>query len=237
MAQRFFPSGSPIGKRFGTGSPESRGQIEIVGVVKDARYESVTEQWQPMAYYPHTQRSQPLDNFVVRFSGSPDAVIPQVRQVIKQVNGSLPVDEVVSLSDHIGRSLVPQKLIARLASFFGLLAMLLACVGLYGVLSYAVERRTNEIGIRVALGAQSRNVLSLILREALVLVVVGVGVGLLAVFATTRFALTLLFGLTPTDPLSLSLAALLLLVVAMIAGYIPARRATKVEPLVALRYE
>ncbi|MCM3874113.1 MAG: ABC transporter permease [Pyrinomonadaceae bacterium] len=237
MAQRFFPNSSPIGKRFGTGGPESRGQVEIIGVVKDARYQSVTEQWQPMAYYPHAQRSQPLDNFVVRFSGPPDAVIPQVRQVIKQVNGSLPVDEVVSLSEHIGRSLVPQKLIARLASFFGLLALLLACVGLYGVLSYAVERRTNEIGIRMALGAQSRNVLLLILREAMLLVALGLIVGLPAVFATTRFASTLLFGLSPTDPLSVSVAAILLLVVAMVAGYIPARRATKVNPLVALRYD
>jgi ABC-type antimicrobial peptide transport system permease subunit len=174
---------------------------------------------------------------VVRFSRAPEAVIPQVRQTIKQVNNKLPIDEVVSLSDHIGRSLVQQKLIARLVSFFGVLALLLACVGLYGILSYTVARRTNEIGIRLALGAQSRNVLSLILREALLMVGVGLAIGLPAVFATTRFASSLLFGLSATDPLSLSVAGLLLVVVATIAGYIPARRATKVDPLVALRCE
>ncbi len=237
MAQRFFPNSSPLGRRFGVNGPESRNEIEIIGVVKDVKYQSLTEELRLMAYYPHAQRPQSLDNFVVRFSGAPTAVVPQVRQTIKQINRNLPIDRVVSLSEHIGESLVQQKLIARLASFFGLLALLLACVGLYGVLSYAVARRTNEIGIRMALGAQSRNVLVLILREAVLLVVVGLIVGLPAVLATTRFASTLLFGLSPTDPLSLSVAALLLLVVATIAGYIPARRATKVNPLVALRYE
>jgi len=237
MAQRFFPNSSPLGRRFGTNGPESSDQIEVVGVVKEAKYESLTEELRPMVYFPHGQRPQPLDHFVVRFSRPPGALIPQVRQAIREVNPNLPIDEVVSLSDQIGRSLVQQTLIARLASFFGLLALLLACLGLYGVLSYAVARRTNEIGIRMALGAQSRNVLSLILREAMLLVVAGLLVGLPAVFATTRFASTLLFELSPTDPLSLSVAGLLLLVVATIAGYIPAHRATKVNPLVALRYE
>lgn len=237
MARRFFPDSSPLGKRFGTDGPESRDQIEIIGVVKDVKYVSLTEEMRPMAYYPHSQRPGPLSNFVVRVSGAPDSVIPQVRQTIKQVNNNLPIDEVVGLSEHIGRSLVQQKLIARLVSFFGMLALLLACVGLYGILSYTVARRTNEIGIRVALGAQSRNVLSLILREALLMVGVGLAIGLPAVFVSTRFASSLLFGLTATDPLSLIVAALVLLVVAMIAGYLPARRAMKVDPLVALRYE
>jgi predicted permease len=237
MAHRIFPNSSPLGKRFGTDGLESRDTIEIIGVVKDVKYGSLTEEMQPMAYYPHSQRPGPLSNLVVRFSRAPEAVIPQVRQTIKQVNNKLPIDEVVSLSDHIGRSLVQQKLIARLVSFFGVLALLLACVGLYGILSYTVARRTNEIGIRLALGAQSRNVLSLILREALLMVGVGLAIGLPAVFATTRFASSLLFGLSATDPLSLSVAGLLLVVVATIAGYIPARRATKVDPLVALRCE
>ena len=126
---------------------------------------------------------------------------------------------------------------ATLSGFFGVLALLLASIGLYGILSYGVASRTKEIGIRMALGAQSRGVRALILREALLLVLVGLGVGLPVVFGITRFASTLLFGLTPTDPLSLSLAGLALLVVALVAGYLPARRATKVDPLVALRYE
>jgi predicted permease len=237
MANRYFPNGSPIGKRFGTSGPDSANQTEIIGVVKDARYEDLTEAWQPMAYYVHAQEPQPLDNFVVRFAGPPESVIPQVRQAIQEVNRNLPIDEVVSLSEHIGRSLVQQKLIARLASFFGLLALLLACVGLYGVLSYAITRRTGEIGIRIALGARSGNVLWLVSREALMLVLMGIVIGLLASLAATQTAASLLFELKPNDPLTLVLATLVLAVVALVACYIPARRATKVDPMVALRYE
>src|SRR5205085_7654979 len=152
-----------------------------------------------------------------------------------EVNGNLPIDEVVSLSEQIDRSLVQQKLVARLASFFGGLALLLACIGLYGVLSYAVARRTNEIGIRMALGAPSRDVLWLVLREALTLVLVGVVIGLLATLAVTQMAATLLFGLKPDDPLTITLAALLLITVALVAGWIPARQAMKVDPMLALR--
>lgn len=237
MAQRYFPDSSPLGKRFGTGNPKSNDQIEIIGVVKDARYGSLTEELQPMVYYSHAQRPQPLSNFVVRFSGAPESIIPQVRQAIQEVNQKLPVDEIVSLPKHIERSLVQQKLIAQLASFFGLLALLLACIGLYGVLSYAVARRTNEIGIRMALGAQSSDVLWLILREALVLVLTGIVIGLLFSFVATQMASSLLFELKPNDPLTITLATLLLIIVATVAGCLPARRATKVDPLVALRHE
>jgi ABC-type antimicrobial peptide transport system permease subunit len=208
-----------------------------VGVVKDARYGSLTEDFGSMAYYHYDQNPQAVDNFVVRFSGPPDAVVPQVRQAIKTVNQNLPIDEIVSLSDHIGRSLVQQKLIARLASFFGLLALLLACVGLYGVLSYAVARRTNEIGIRMALGAQSRDVLWLVLRQALVLVLGGVIVGLVVAYYATRVADQLLFGLKPNDLSTKAGAAVLLILVATLAGYLPARRAARVDPMVALRDE
>jgi predicted permease len=236
MAQRFFPNVSPLGKRFGTyGRPLN--EFEIVGVVKDAKYGTVTEQWRPMVYYPHAQFPQPLGNFVARFSGPSAAIVPQVRLAIQEVNRNLPIDEVVSLSEHIGRSLTQQKLVARLASFFGLLALLLACVGLYGILSYSVARRTNEIGIRLALGAQRRNVLWLVLREALVLVIVGVGIGLMASLAATRAAETLLYSLKPHDPLTIGLAVLVMLTVAAVAGYLPARRAARIDPLAALRHE
>ena len=137
----------------------------------------------------------------------------------------------------IEESLVRDRLMATLSGLFGGLALLLASIGLYGILSFGVASRTKEIGIRMALGAQAREVRRLVLREAVVLVLVGVAVGIPVIFAATRFASSLLFELTPTDPLSLSLAALLLFVVALVAGYLPARRATKVDPLVALRYE
>jgi predicted permease len=237
MARRFFPNSSPLGKRFGRGSPENSGQFEIIGVVKDAKYESLTEEWRPIAYYPYSQGSEALSNFVVRFTGAPEAIVPQVRQAIRQVNRNLPIDEVLSLSDHIDRSLVRQKLVARLATFFSLLALLLACVGLYGVLSYAVARRTNEIGIRLALGAQRRAVLWLVLRESLALVCAGVVIGLVGSLAATQTASTLLFGVEPDDRPTIAAATLLLLAVAALAGYLPARRAARVDPMAALRNE
>jgi predicted permease len=237
MAQRFFPNGSPLGKHFRLGDPDPTGDIEVVGVVKDAKYAALTENFAPIAFYPHTQRRFALINFVVRFSGPASSVVPQIRQAIRQVNHNLPVDDVVSLSDQIGRALVQQTLVARLATFFGLLALLLACVGLYGVMSYGVARRTNEIGIRMALGAQGSSVRWLVLREALLLVGIGLVVGVLAALGVTKLAASLLYELKPNDPLTIAGATLLLALVAVVAGYLPARRASKVDPLVALRYE
>lgn len=190
-----------------------------------------------MAFYPYTQIPDMIGNLVVRFSGPASAVVPQIRHAITQTNRNLPIDDVVSLSDHIGRSLVQQKLVARLATFFGLLAVLLACVGLYGVMSYGVARRTNEIGIRMALGARGRSVLWLMLREALVLVVIGLTIGLVGASMVTKTAASLLYELKPNDPLTIALATLLLAVVAVLAGYFPARRASRVDPMVALREE
>ena len=164
-------------------------------------------------------------------------IVPQIRQTLKQINRNLPVDDVVSLSDHIGRSLVQQKLVARLATFFGLLALLLACVGLYGVMSYGVARRTNEIGIRMALGARNRSVLWLVLREALTLVAIGLVVGVLASLAVTKTAASLLYELKPNDPLTIASATLLLAAGGALAGYVPAGRAARVDPMVALREE
>jgi predicted permease len=235
-ARRFFPNTSPLGKRFGRVA-ENSDRFEIIGVVKDTKDMSLTEEWRPIAYYPYSQSGEPMSNFVVRYSGPPEAVVSQVRQVFKQVNRNLSIDNVLSLSEHISRSLYLQRLVARLATFFGLLALLLACVGLYGVLSYAVAQRTNEIGIRMALGAQRGNVLWLVLREALALVLAGVAMGLLASLAAAQTAATLLFGLEPNDPPTIAAATMLLLAVAALAGYLPARRAARVDPIVALRDE
>jgi predicted permease len=235
LARRFFPNGSPIGKRFGMDRPDSVDQFEIIGVVKDSKYLSLTEPPQPNAYYSHSQIPHPLNNLVIRYSGSPDAVIPQVRRAIIEVNRNLPIDGVIGLSELVGRSLAQQKLVARLATFFGLLALLLACVGLYGVLSYAVARRTDEIGVRMALGARRGDVIWLVLREALALVGAGVVIGLLVSFAATKTISTLLFGLKPNDPLTIAVATLLLLAVAALSAYLPARRASRVDPMAALR--
>jgi predicted permease len=237
LARRFFPNGSPLGKRFGMDRPESVDQFEIIGVVKDSKYQSLAEPPEPNAYYTHSQIPFPLNNLVIRYSGSPDALIPQIRREITEVNRALPIDGVISLSEHIGLSLTQERLVARLATFFGLLALLLACVGLYGVLSYAVARRTNEIGVRVALGAMRGNVIWLVLREALALVGAGVVIGLLASLAATKTVSTMLFGMKPSDPLTIAAATLLLLAVAALSAYLPARRASRVDPMAALREE
>ncbi len=235
LAKKFFPNGSPLGKRFGIDGPTSSEAVEVIGVVKDAKYGSLTEEFRPMAYYPYSQIPGPQGNLVVRFSGPASSVVSNVRQTIRQINRNLPIDDVVSLSDQIGRSLVQQKLVARLAAFFGVLALLLACIGLYGVMSYGVARRTNEIGIRMALGAQNRSVLWLVLREALTLVAIGLVVGVLASLAVTKVAQSLLYELKHNDPLTIAGATILLALVAALAGYLPARRASRVDPMIALR--
>ena len=163
-------------------------------------------------------------------------MVAAVKRVLDEINPAITVS-FQGFKPMIEATILRERLMATLSGFFGLLALLLACIGLYGILSYGVASRTNEIGIRMALGARSRDVLWLILREALWLVIVGVAVGLPLIFAVTRLASTLLFGLTPTDPVSLLCAALAMLAVALVAGYLPSRRATRVDPMVALRCE
>jgi predicted permease len=211
---------------------------EIVGVARDAKFEELREQPIPMVYLPSLQEPHPGAGrqFLIRSNLPPAEITAAVGRALTEINPALDVS-FQGFKPMVEESLLRERLMATLSGFFGVLALLLASIGLYGILSYGVASRTNEIGIRMALGARSRDVLSLILREAVLLVVIGVAVGLPAVFLATRFASSLLFGLSPTDPLSLSLAGLLMLAVALIAGYLPARRATKVDPLVALRYE
>lgn len=237
MAQQLFRGSSPLGKRFGIGGLEHSEDIEVIGVVKDAKYGDLMEEPKPMAYYPYSQSINYLSNFEVNFSGDPGVIVAETRRAIKEVNRDIPIVEAVRMSEHVGRSLVQQKLIARLSSFFGLLALLLACVGLFGIMSYSVARRTNEIGIRMALGAGRGEVLKLVMREGLAPVLIGVAIGLPAAIAGGRLITSLLFGLTPADPLTICVATLLLLAVAALAGYLPARKASRVDPMIALRCE
>jgi ABC-type antimicrobial peptide transport system permease subunit len=196
------------------------------------------EEFVPIIYLPtaQTPRQGAGGQFLIRSSLPQAEIVAAVRRVLAETNPAIGVS-FQGFKTMIEESVLRERLLATLSGFFGLLALLLACIGLYGILSYNVSSRTSEIGIRMALGARRRDVLWLVLREALLMVIIGLAVGLPMIWAVTRLASTLLFGLTPTDPVSLLLAALLMIAVAMMAGYLPARRATRVDPMVALRYE
>jgi ABC-type antimicrobial peptide transport system permease subunit len=173
----------------------------------------------------------------VRAAGDASALVAAIRQEVRNLDPNLPVFNVKTFAEQINDSVSQERLIALLSSFFGFFALLLATLGLYGVMSYAVTRRTNEIGIRMALGAKPLDVVRLVMREVLLLVALGIGIGLTAALATTRYVASLLFDLTPNDPLTITLATLLMIGVAILAGYLPARRAARVDPLIALRTE
>jgi predicted permease len=238
MAHRFFPDGSPIGHRFGMGdNPAHSGDIEIVGVVKNAKYVSLQESPEAAAYFPYSQHAQYEFNFEVRYTGDAGQMIQAVRRAIAEVNPNLPVNAVSTLTEQVEESTANQRLIARLSAFFGLLAAFLVCIGIYGLLSYAVARRTSEIGVRMALGAKRSNVLWLILREVLVLAAIGTVLGVPVALEGNHLVAKLLYGLSPADPASMFAAIAMLIAIATLAGYLPARRASLVEPNVALRCE
>jgi predicted permease len=238
MAQWYFPGGSPIGLRFGVGGdPKHSNDIEVVGVVKDAKHESLTERPFPEAYLPYTQRIGYYYDLEVRYSGDPKAIVTEVRHAVGEVDRNLPMTYQNTLAEQVDRSIASQALIARLSAFFGLLAVFLACIGIYGLMAYAVTRRTSEIGIRMALGAGRWRVLWMVMRESLILVAVGLIVGLPVALAAEGLVSKMLFGLRPADPASLAAAAILLLAFAVVAGYLPARKASLVDPMVAVRYE
>jgi predicted permease len=234
MARHYFGDGNPVGKRFGWGDPpDVKYDIEIIGVTENAIYGNLREETSSLIYFPD-DRGQLL---VVRAAGAPDSVIPSIRNEIRAVDKNLVISGIRTIPQLIDQSLTLEILLAKLSSFFGVVALLLASIGLYGVLTYAVVRRTKEIGIRMALGAQPSSVRWMVLRETLRLVIVGVLIGVPTAFATTRFISSLLYGLTPTDPITVSGAVITIVVSAILAGFIPARTASRVDPLVALKYE
>ncbi len=239
MARYYFGDQSPIGRRIWDTFPTNRADFVVVGVVADAKYNSVREETPRRFYVPfyHPIIEPTFAQVEIRASGDPSSVAGAVRAAVKRTAPTLPPVEIHTMNELVSQSLTQDRMITKLTGFFGALAVLLACIGIYGIMAYAVAGRTSEIGIRMALGADRGHVLWLVLRESLLLVVIGVGIGLPAVFAAGKLLTSLLFGLTPADPLTLTLATVLMVAVAAVSGYIPARRATKVDPLVALRYE
>jgi predicted permease len=237
FALSYFGREDPLGQRFSI--CPTCAEFEIVGVVKDAKHNSLRERVLPMYYVPYLQKPDSLRDttFQIRAADDPTRIITSVRQTVQEIDAKLPLFDIKTLAKQVDESLVQERLIGTIASFFGLLSLLLAVVGLYGVMVYAVSQRTQEIGLRMALGAQRGIVLQMVLRKGMKLVLLGVGLGLAGSIAVTRIIAGRLFGVTSTDPLTFVGVTLLLLMVALLACFIPARRATNVDPLVALKYD
>jgi ABC-type antimicrobial peptide transport system permease subunit len=243
FARSFFPGQNPIGRRFFFGNeddPERGDELEIVGVIGDVRYDSAKAEPGRTAYRPILQ-VQDADayssNIEIRTTGDAASLTPFARAVLKQIDSKLPVYDVTTLREQLSGRLQQETLLAELVSFFGLLALLLACIGLYGVMAHGVVRRTKEIGIRMALGAERRGIVWMVMREAILLVVAGIVIGVPVALGATRLIASQLFGLGPADPFTLIGSALVLAGVASLAGFLPATKASKVNPLTALRYE
>ncbi|HKS95173.1 MAG TPA: FtsX-like permease family protein, partial [Terriglobia bacterium] len=239
FARKYFAGSNPLGRRFRFHEAEEVSDMAIVGVVGDTIYSDLRQAPPPTIYVPYAQHLEMLDwmNFEVRTVGDPASWTGAIRQAVQGVDGNAPLDDIMTQTEQIDQATFAERLFARLSSFFGLLALTLACVGLYGMTSYAVARRTNEIGIRMALGAEKVNILRLVLREALALTVFGVALGIPAALAGSRLISSMLYGVKPADPLTLAAGTLLMLGTAALAGYLPARRAARVDPMVALRHE
>jgi predicted permease len=240
MARRFFPDGSAIGHRFGIGeTPDHPGEFEVIGVIKNAKFTALDEGTLMAAYLPCTQSPGFFGNFAVRYApgANRQEIISRTRRTIAEVNPNILVNSVSSLEEQVDDSIATQSLIARLSSFFGILAVFLACIGIYGLLSYSVARRTSELGIRLALGAQSRDLLWMILRECIVLLVLGLAVGVPVALGSTRILKSLLFELSPLDPIAIFIAIAAVAVMTIAAAWLPARRATRINPMQALRTE
>jgi putative ABC transport system permease protein len=242
LARRIWPHEDPIGKRLKFGLPEDQDEESkpwraVVGVAGDVKMNGVDQATTLQTYLPYTQLPNQSLGLVVRAERNPAALASAVEQATHAIDKDLPVYSIFTMEQLPGNSLAQRRLTLVLLASLAALALLLAAVGIYGVISYAVRQRTHELGLRMALGAQTRDVLRLILGGGIKLTLIGIGVGLATAFALTRWLESLLFGVRPTDALTFAAIALLLLLVALLACWIPARRATRVDPLVALRHE
>jgi predicted permease len=234
-ARTYFKGESPLGLRFGSSAEQST-ELEVVGVLRDAKYDRIRDQIPPTMYLPHLQ-GPPATEFHVRTAADPATVMGAIREAVRQIDPDLLLLDVATQADQIDKNLAQERVFAQAYAMFGLLAVLLASIGLFGLMSYSVARRTNEIGVRMALGARAQDVLRLIMGESMILVAIGIGIGVASAIAAGRLVASLLFGLAPTDGLTLAFATMLMLVVSGFAAYLPARRAAHVDPMVALHYE
>jgi putative ABC transport system permease protein len=237
FAQRYLGDGEPLGKHIGLGGEGTPPDTEIVGVVRSAKDRSLRDEVSPTVYLPFLQSPDTMGARILyaRTTKDPSTLLGSVRHEVSDIDPNLPVLNVRTLSQQVDDSLVQDRMMATLASFFGLMALVLALVGVYGVMSYRVAQRTRELGIRLALGAERGQVVWLVLRSALGIVFAGIALGLPMAIAASRLVKSYLFGLTPNDPLTFAVMTVLLAAVAIVAGYLPARRAARVDPVIALR--
>ncbi len=234
MAQRYWPGQSPVGKRLRGGGAK---WATVIGVARDVNHLGARAPARPFMYYPLYQDFEAQVTLVARTTGDPLQALPGVRGAVRALDPTLPVFDEKTLQTHSGIPLFMDRIMVILLSAFGLLALALAAIGLYGVMAYSVAARTREIGVRMALGAQTADVLKLFVRQGMALTLAGIGIGVGAAFGLTPLIRELLFDVSPTDPLTFILITLLLTGVAMLASYLPARRAAKVDPMIALRRE
>ncbi len=239
MARRFWPNADPVGQRLRwTQSSDDQGWLTVIGVVGNVKSDGLHTDEPPAVYAPYGQREFPWlrwTSFVVRSESDPQAQVAAVRTQLLEVDPNQPVYAIATLEDTVDRSIADRRLNALLLSLFAVVGVVLASIGLYGVVSYSVVQRTHEVGVRLALGARRRDVLTMVLRQGLGLTVLGLLLGLGGALALTRYLDSLLFGVTPTDATTFLTVPLLLLAIALLACYVPARRATSVDPLIALR--
>ncbi|HEV2223792.1 MAG TPA: ABC transporter permease [Candidatus Acidoferrales bacterium] len=227
FVRQYLEKRNPIGQRL-------VGGWEIIGVTGDTKYTDLRRAIHPMLYLPFTSGSA---QFELRTAVDPKALIPTVRQIVKQADSNLPLVDIRTQTEQIDELLVRERLVARVSGFFGVLALVLACVGLYGLLSYEVSRRTREIGIRMALGADRRDLLRLVIGQGIVLAIVGAALGIGVALGVTRYLNSMLYGVHPDDPVTIVAVAALLVLVVLAASYVPARRAMRIDPMVAMRWE
>jgi predicted permease len=232
---------NPVGKRFGF-NPEKPDEFEVIGMAEDTKYTSQRQDVEPTVYLSWRQSLKRVGSmtFEIRTTGDPLSVVGGIREAVREVDSNLPISNIRTQLEQAEETLSMERLFAKLLSMFGLIAQLLAAVGLYGVMAYSVSQRTQEIGIRMALGANRASVLRMVLRQGMTLTIVGVAFGITGAFVLTRYVETLtdmLFGIEARDPVTFIAIPVGLTVVALLACLVPARRATKVDPLVALRYE